>query len=594
MPGLTARADACEQQDVVGVRREDRIGVEVLRRREAVEVLRAVRRPPRTDHHRDDRKLLQPDLRELRRDRVLLLDVERRPPLVEEGRRLRVGEVLPVPGRGAVLARRDVGVLVQVRVEVAVQRAARGDLPEQGRVLRRHGVRGPATPVGLEPHVRVDADRLEVLRDDLVRGDPVRPARDHVDVELHGVALRVDQVVALVGEAGVRERLLRGRRVVFRHGLRLGLHRLVDNPAPVEPGSGHRPAQAEGVRRRLVAVLAELPDRVAVDREAHGLAEGNEAVWVLRVVEHERDRVVVVRVEGVVVRLVDRLVRLLDVLHEVVRPVDLSALDLRDAGVVRRGPHVLEARDLRQALLPVVRVLAQDVVLSREARDLVVRTGADGIRVRERRGILDARPDVLRHDEDAVERRRDELRVGRLELDHDRMCTLGADRRDVVVGAGEADAVHRLVLPAGCQAVGDVGGRQRLAVRPLGVRRNVQGEGLVAVRPLPAARQPGDRPGPTGRNHDQRLVHRALHERVARERAAGVRVEVLGERRIARPGHHEALVSRGVEGVGPPRRGRGCRAHREHGERHDPCRGDCERTDAEGAHCCSFLTQRAG
>src|SRR2546430_7307498 len=52
-------------RSVVGVRGEDRVGVEVLRRREAVEVLRRVRRPPRSDHHRDDREVLKPDLLQL-------------------------------------------------------------------------------------------------------------------------------------------------------------------------------------------------------------------------------------------------------------------------------------------------------------------------------------------------------------------------------------------------------------------------------------------------------------------------------------------------------------------------------------------------
>src|SRR5580765_1549448 len=77
LPGLAARANAGEQEDVVGVRGEDRICVEVLLRREAVEVLRAVRRPPRTDHHRDDRQVLQPELLQLGGDRILLLLAER-------------------------------------------------------------------------------------------------------------------------------------------------------------------------------------------------------------------------------------------------------------------------------------------------------------------------------------------------------------------------------------------------------------------------------------------------------------------------------------------------------------------------------------
>ena len=190
-----------------------------------------------------------------------------------------------------------------------------------------------------------------------LRGDPVRPARDDVDVELDPVALRVVQVATLVGEPVVGQHLLGRGRVVGGHRLRLRLHRRVGDPLREEP------AEADRVGRRLVAVLAELPDRVAVDREAEGLAERDDAVRVLRVVEDERDRVVAVREERVVVLRVLRLVRLLDVRDEVVRPVDLAALDQRERRVVRRSLDVLEAGDLRQPGLPVVRVLVQDVVL---------------------------------------------------------------------------------------------------------------------------------------------------------------------------------------------------------------------------------------
>src|SRR5438270_13059054 len=79
---LAARADAREREDVVGELREDRIRVVVLRRREAVEVLRAVRRPARPDEERHDRQLLEPDLLELRREVLLLRGVESHLPLV--------------------------------------------------------------------------------------------------------------------------------------------------------------------------------------------------------------------------------------------------------------------------------------------------------------------------------------------------------------------------------------------------------------------------------------------------------------------------------------------------------------------------------
>src|SRR2546423_14838379 len=53
--GLAAGTNPRERQDVVGCGGEDGIAVEVLWRREAMEVLRAVGRPPRADEERDDR-----------------------------------------------------------------------------------------------------------------------------------------------------------------------------------------------------------------------------------------------------------------------------------------------------------------------------------------------------------------------------------------------------------------------------------------------------------------------------------------------------------------------------------------------------------
>ena len=174
------------------------------------------------------------------------------------------------------------------------------------------------------------------------------------------VALRVDQVVALVREPVVGEQLLRRRRVVRGQRLRLGLHRRVGDPLreqAVEP---------DRVGGRRVAVLTELRDRVAVDRHRQRVPEGDEAVRVLRVVEDQRDRVRRRRVEGVEVRLVLRRVRLVDVRDEVVRPVDLAALDQGERRVVRCCLNVLEAVDQRLAGLPVAGVLAEHEVLGRE------------------------------------------------------------------------------------------------------------------------------------------------------------------------------------------------------------------------------------
>ena len=252
------------------------------------------------------------------------------------------------------------------------------------------------------------------------------------------------------------------------------------------------------------------------------------------------------------------------------RPVNLAALDQRERAVVRGGLHVLEARDLRQARLPVVRVLAEHVVLRGEAGDLGERTRPNRVRVRERRRISDMRPDVLRDHDYEVQRRRDELRVSGLQLDHDRVVALCADRREVRVGARVAGQVHDLVLHAGLDAVDDVRRGERLAVAPLDALRERKGQGLVAVRPLPAASEPRDgRLAALGAD-EQALIERALDERAAGEARSRERVEVLREGGIARTRHDEALMRRR-----PGQRGR-CGT--------DPWGGDRNRHDRE---CCN-------
>src|SRR5690348_6340348 len=98
LPGLPARADPGEAEDVVWERAEDRVTEVVLRRVEAVEVLRAVGRPARADEQRHERELLQPQLLERGRDRVLLVAVERGLPLRQKGSGLVVLVVDPVAG----------------------------------------------------------------------------------------------------------------------------------------------------------------------------------------------------------------------------------------------------------------------------------------------------------------------------------------------------------------------------------------------------------------------------------------------------------------------------------------------------------------
>src|SRR6476620_2008620 len=112
---LAARTDPGEREDVVGEGREDRVPEEVLLRAVAVEVPGAVRRPPRPDEEWHDRQLVEPDLLQLRGDLPLLDRVQRHLPLIEQGGRLVVGEVLPVTRRGRILTGRDVRVPGEVR-----------------------------------------------------------------------------------------------------------------------------------------------------------------------------------------------------------------------------------------------------------------------------------------------------------------------------------------------------------------------------------------------------------------------------------------------------------------------------------------------
>src|SRR6478672_12919494 len=90
---LASGADAREVEDVVGGLGEDRICEVVLRCREAVEVLRAVRRPARPDEQRDDRLVLEEHRRRLLEQLLLRTRAEGRAPLIDERRRARIEEV---------------------------------------------------------------------------------------------------------------------------------------------------------------------------------------------------------------------------------------------------------------------------------------------------------------------------------------------------------------------------------------------------------------------------------------------------------------------------------------------------------------------
>ena len=245
------------------------------------------------------------------------------------------------------------------------------------------------------------------------------------------------------------------------------------------------------------------------------------------------------------------------------RPVDVALLDLQERRVVRRRLHVLEAGDLRRALEPVLRVLVEDVVLRREAADPRERAGADGVRVRERRGIRDPVQMCFGTTNCAFSTAGMNCESTVFSL----IATLyGPDALiETMFVSGCVSPIMSIALSclSGRQAVDDVGGRERLAVRPLDAVLQVEREGLVPVRPLPALGEPRIHVTAAGdRADDQRLVEGAAHEAAARQARRGVRVEVADEGGIARARHDEARV--------PGEVGRaGCGGARRRGARHE-------------------------
>src|SRR4029079_14919948 len=95
---------------------------------------------------------------------------------------------------------------------------------------------------------------------------------DARECELARVAFRIHQSASLVLETGVGQKLLGAGWTVGCHLLRELLHRWVRDPL------WEQPAETDRVCRGLVAVLPELPDRLAVDCETDRLAEGDEAI----------------------------------------------------------------------------------------------------------------------------------------------------------------------------------------------------------------------------------------------------------------------------------------------------------------------------
>ena len=222
----------------------------------------------------------------------------------------------------------------------------------------------------------LDPDRLQVLRDDLRRGDPVRVAADvdHRERERLAVGRLIDAIGLL--EAGLLQNLLGLRRVVAD---------LLREPV-VEPVAEGRRDDPRLVRRGLVAVLADLRDLRAVDPVRHRLPHGE-------IGEH---RILLVDVDGDVddgrepVMVVGALrgVELVDVRDELASPLRLAARQLLVRRIVRRERRVVDRVDRRLPGLPVARIL---LVLDhlRRARAHGVRAGPGRVIVLVGGGVLD-------------------------------------------------------------------------------------------------------------------------------------------------------------------------------------------------------------
>ena len=230
------------------------------------------------------------------------------------------------------------------------------------------------------------------------------------------------------------------------------------------------------------------------------------------------------------------------------RPVDLTALDLRQRGVVRRCLDVLDAGDLGSAGHPVVRVLARTCRPAwrsgRSRRTGPTRPGAGSVKVA---GFLTFDQMCFGTMNWPFSVDCDELRVGRLQVDRDLVRTLRLTDAMFDVRLGEPDHVHGRVLLAGREAVDDVGSRQWLPSLHFTPCADVQRQGLVAVRPLPALRKPRVLVAAAccGRD-DEGLVERPADERSRREARGRVRVEVTNECGVARSCEDEAFVSSGL------------------------------------------------
>ena len=210
-------------------------------------------------------------------------------------------------------------------------------------------------------------------------------------------------------EPRTREHLLRRHDVVLRR-------RVAD--APVDP-AGPQAVEPGDVRGRLIAVLGVVLQCQAVDGHAQRLAEGDQAVRILRRVQVQHGRHVGRRVEIVEGRGVARHVDPLHVGDEEAGPVDFAGRRVEGGGVVPVVGREAQRTHFDFASLPVGGVTAQVVALRREVEDTRERAGADRIGVGPVERILHPGPDVRGHDVHVVHQAGKDTDVHPLEVDGD-------------------------------------------------------------------------------------------------------------------------------------------------------------------------------
>jgi hypothetical protein len=226
--------------------------------------------------------------------------------------------------------------------------------------------------------------------------------------------------------------------------------------------------------------------------------------------------------------------------HEVARPVDL-AVDERQVGlVVRRiGDHA-QRRQLRLARLPIARIAPQLPDLVTKDAHLGERPGADGVGIGERQRVGDFAPDVL--GQHRLLHQLDQARHERpLQGQLDGARVDGAHARQELP---QAVGVERAILVDELEAVDDVGGGERRAVRPAHAVAQMQRELQVIGRPGEVGGEPRNPRAGDGVPDDERLVDAAA--RGPARAADQERVEVAhpGAGLLDRDGHDVACRRR--------------------------------------------------